>query len=174
MFGLQSLGALALGTVFLCCSGAIYPLCAQTAGTPDQESDTLRGTVVNSLTHEPIGRALVYSPDNRYAAMTDGQGRFEFKFARAEREPNAGFAATSNVGPSPSYPRQYGATNRPSMLMARKTGFLPDHDGQQTFPLSETQQELTIPLAPEALIIRSEEHTSELQSRLHLVCRLLL
>src|SRR5438067_1936565 len=27
----------------------------------------------NSLTHEPIGRALVYSPDNRYAAMTDGQ-----------------------------------------------------------------------------------------------------
>jgi len=153
MFGLQSLGALALGTVFLCCSGAIYPLRAQTAGTPDQESDTLRGTVVNSLTHEPIGRALVYSPDNRYAAMTDGQGRFEFKFARAEREPNAGFAATSNVGPSPSYPRQYGATNRPSMLMARKTGFLPDHDGQQTFPLSETQQELTIPLAPEALII---------------------
>src|SRR5437764_3732493 len=59
MFGLQSLGALALGTVFLCCSGAIYPLRAQTAGTPDQESDTLRGTVVNSLTHEPIGRALV-------------------------------------------------------------------------------------------------------------------
>jgi hypothetical protein len=151
MFGLQSLGALALGTV--CLSGAIYPLRAQTTGTPDQESDTLRGTVVNSLTHEPIGRALVYSPDNRYAAMTDGQGRFEFKFARAEREPNAGFVATSNVGPSPPYPRQYGAANRPSMLMARKTGFLPDNDGQQASPLSATQQELTIPLAPEALII---------------------
>src|SRR6266705_1098101 len=85
--------------------------------------------------------------------MTDGQGRFEFKFARAEREPNAGFAATSNVGPSPSYPRQYDATNRPFMLMARKTGFLPDNDGQQGFPLSATQQELTIPLVPEALII---------------------
>src|SRR2546429_3614933 len=33
-----------------------------------------------------------------------------------------------------------------------------------------------VPLVPAALIvrIRSEEHTSELQSRLHLVCRLLL
>ena len=152
MFGLQSLGALALGTVFLSCSGAVYPLCAQTIGTPDQVSDTLRGTVVNSLTHEPIARALVYSPDNRYAAMTDGEGRFEFKFARPEREPNAGFAATSNIGIQ-SYTGQYGATNRPSMLLARKTGFLPDHDGQQAFPLSATQQELTIALAPEALII---------------------
>ena len=153
MFGLQSVGALALGTVLLCCSGAIYPLWAQTAGTPDQESDTLRGTVVNSLTHEPIGRALVYSPDNRYATMTDGHGRFEFQFARSEREPTRGFAATSNVGSSPSYPRQYDATNRPFMLLARKTGFLPANDGQQGFQLSATQQELTIPLAPEALII---------------------
>ena len=151
MFGLQSLGAVALGTVFLCCSGVVYPLRAQTTGT--QENDTLRGTVVNSLTHEPIGRALVYSPDNRYAAMTDSQGHFEFKFARAEREPAAGFAATSNAWSSPSYPRQYGVTNRPSVLMARKTGFLPDNDGQQGFQLSATQQELTIPLVPEALII---------------------
>src|SRR5256884_485248 len=31
-----------------------------------------------------------------------------------------------------------------------------------------------LPLAPAALHIQSEEHTSELQSRLHLVCRLLL
>src|SRR2546422_7088377 len=29
-------------------------------------------------------------------------------------------------------------------------------------------------ILPEAEIVRSEEHTSELQSRLHLVCRLLL
>ena len=153
MFGLQPLGALALGTAFLCCFGTIYPLCAQTTGTFEQESDTLRGTVVNSLTHEPIGRALVYSPDNRYAAMTDSQGRFEFKFARAERAPTGGFAATSNLSSLQSYPRQYDATNRPFMLMARKTGFLPDNDGQQGFPLSATQQELTIPLVPEALII---------------------
>src|SRR2546429_7024789 len=33
---------------------------------------------------------------------------------------------------------------------------------------------LTIPILAGAMIERSEEHTSELQSRLHLVCRLLL
>src|SRR5687768_17663550 len=31
-----------------------------------------------------------------------------------------------------------------------------------------------VPIAPHARVARSEEHTSELQSRLHLVCRLLL
>ena len=147
MFGLQSLGALALGTVFLCCSGAICPLCAQTTGTLEPESDSLRGTVVNSLNHEPIARALVYSPDNRYATITDSQGHFEFKFARAEREPAPGPGTTLIIAPAPSYPR-YAATDRPSMLMARKTGFLPDNIGQQPYQLSETQQELTIAIAP--------------------------
>ena len=153
MFGLQSLGALVLGTVFLCCPGAIDPSCAQTIGTLEQESNTLRGTVVNSLTHEPIGRALVYSPDSRYATLTDSQGRFEFKFATAERQATTGPAAASNVWSSPSYPPQYGATNRPYMLMARKTGFLSDNGGPQGFPLGATQKELTIALVPEALII---------------------
>ena len=34
---------------------------------PENQPNTVRGTVVNAVTHEPIGRALVYSPDNRYA-----------------------------------------------------------------------------------------------------------
>src|SRR2546429_5967085 len=33
---------------------------------------------------------------------------------------------------------------------------------------------LPAPVPPETMMLRSEEHTSELQSRLHLVCRLLL
>src|SRR2546429_4420299 len=33
---------------------------------------------------------------------------------------------------------------------------------------------LVITMLPDGLAVRSEEHTSELQSRLHLVCRLLL
>src|SRR5687768_18008670 len=33
---------------------------------------------------------------------------------------------------------------------------------------------LSVPRSCEAVRVRSEEHTSELQSRLHLVCRLLL
>src|SRR5687768_18289601 len=36
------------------------------------------------------------------------------------------------------------------------------------------RQALCRPHAPSGLALRSEEHTSELQSRLHLVCRLLL
>jgi len=32
------------------------------------------GTVVNAVTNQPVGRALVYSPDNRYATFTDGEG----------------------------------------------------------------------------------------------------
>src|SRR2546422_8435818 len=39
-------------------------------------------------------------------------------------------------------------------------------------PVVLTQQDTISPLAPTQT--RSEEHTSELQSRLHLVCRLLL
>src|ERR1700692_3333336 len=39
---------------------------------------TIRGTVINRITHEPIGRALVYSPDNRFARLTDSEGHFEY------------------------------------------------------------------------------------------------
>src|SRR2546422_7181352 len=42
-----------------------------------------------------------------------------------------------------------------------------------TEPLNVTMRRLFV-AAPRATAARSEEHTSELQSRLHLVCRLLL
>jgi hypothetical protein len=41
-------------------------------------STSLRGTVINSVTREPVVRALVFSTDNRVAKFTDDQGRFEF------------------------------------------------------------------------------------------------
>src|ERR1700688_1106316 len=47
--------------------------------------DSVHGTVINNKTHEPIARALVYSPDNRYATMTDDRGHFEFKFPPPEK-----------------------------------------------------------------------------------------
>ena len=59
---------------FLLCLDAI----AQTAESDGSETETLRGTVVNSVTQAPIPRALVYSADNRYAVLTDGDGHFEF------------------------------------------------------------------------------------------------
>jgi hypothetical protein len=39
------------------------------------------------------------------------------------------------------------------MLMARKTGFLSDNNGPQVIQMSATQQEVTIPLVPEALVV---------------------
>src|SRR2546422_3994653 len=41
-------------------------------------------------------------------------------------------------------------------------------------PADVTVERVTAPVAPAEWLARSEEHTSELQSRLHLVCRLLL
>ena len=92
-------------------------------------NDGLQGVVLNSVTHEPVSRALVSSPDNRFATMTDGQGHFEFKFPKAGNE----------------------AANRPTALMARKPGYLtelvPDRD------LDRSVNEVTLSLAPEGLII---------------------
>src|SRR2546422_8098359 len=48
-------------------------------------------------------------------------------------------------------------------------GFLPSEDNAQIFGITETIQGTSFDD-----MVRSEEHTSELQSRLHLVCRLLL
>src|SRR5258705_2306394 len=47
--------------------------------------DSVHGTVINGRTHEPIARALVYTPDNRYATLTDDRGHFEFKFPPQEK-----------------------------------------------------------------------------------------
>ncbi len=44
------------------------------------EKTVLRGTVINSVTHQPIGRALVKSTDGRFATMTNERGQFEMRF----------------------------------------------------------------------------------------------
>ena len=50
-------------------------------------STSLRGTVINSVTREPIAHALVFSTDNRLAGFTDDQGRFEFQLPRSDFNP---------------------------------------------------------------------------------------
>ncbi|MGZ4873256.1 MAG: hypothetical protein ACXV99_15310, partial [Candidatus Angelobacter sp.] len=75
--------------IFLClrqlCTGVlglallpVSPSAGQSAESDGSQSETLRGTVVNAVTQAPIPRALVYSADNRYAVLTDGDGHFEF------------------------------------------------------------------------------------------------
>jgi hypothetical protein len=106
-----------------------YPQTDPQADAQANDNGSLQGVVLNSVTREPVSRALVSSPDNRFATMTDGQGHFEFKISKT----------TNN------------AANRPTALMARKPGYLtelvPDMD------LGRSVKEVTLSLAPEGLIV---------------------
>ena len=113
-----------------------------------QNTGSVRGTVINSVTREPIGRALVSSPDNRFATLTDSEGRFEFTFPKTEPSPesDAGSGASNGSGVQ----MENGA--RPDALMARKPGFIPDQNNPVQSVQSGSGKEITIPLIPEALI----------------------
>jgi hypothetical protein len=136
----------------------------------ENKPDSIRGVVVNSVTREPIGRALVYSPDNRFGTMTDSEGRFEFTFAQAETNNNqqgesepaetsgtrtsvncVDSSCTSVRSSSSSF--SYQRTNGPEQLMARKPGFLIDQKGIQTAQSETAGREVTIPLTPESLVV---------------------
>jgi hypothetical protein len=115
--------------------------------TPSDEPETLHGAVVNSVTREPISRALVFSPDNRFATMTDAQGRFEFSLPASTATPknNPTGVNTGIVG---------NESNRPYMLTARKPGFLVGTENEtQGVQISPQTKEVTIELMPEALIV---------------------
>jgi len=95
----------------------------------EEQPTTFRGTVVNSVTHAPIRRALVYSADNRFATLTDGEGHFEFALPKPENgTPGTIFE---------SRPRQVWTVDSPGgpfWLMARKPGFLDDPMTTGRFP----------------------------------------
>ena len=65
--------ACALGLAVTCCAGqepaATYPV---------------RGVVQNSITHQPIARALVDADGNGNSVLTDGEGRFELDLPEGE------------------------------------------------------------------------------------------
>src|SRR5579859_2482539 len=152
MFGLRSLSALSLGFALLCCCGDFGLLCAKSITAPETESDTISGTVLNSVTHEPVGRALVYSPDNRFATLTDSAGHFEFKVPSSESDQRSEhpelFAGPTSISPSQQ-------TRAPIFLMARKPGFLSNQNSSQFTPpmlVRPGQKDVTIYLVPAALI----------------------
>ena len=135
-----------LGMTILCAS-----LLAQApeVGFRVERSNHLRGTVINSVTAEPVARALVRSPDNRFAVMSDDQGRFEFTFPQnTSASPPLGSQSSGvsgRVTPAPE--------NRPYALIARKPGFLQINDGWQQVQIAPEQDEVTIPLVPEARVV---------------------
>jgi hypothetical protein len=87
------------------------------------DQNSIRGTVVNAVTHAPIARALVHSADEQYAMMSDSDGHFEF---------------TAPVGTQ-------------IWLLARKPGYLGDRNTGNALETS-AGNEITIPLTPESII----------------------
>jgi hypothetical protein len=113
---------------------------------PENQSNVIQGTVINGVTREPIGRALVYSQNNRYAALTDGEGHFEFALPKVAAD-DRGFAFDGQFG-SRGLTRVAGSL---TSLLARKPGFVDDAAGRTQVEVSPGT-ETTIYLTPEALI----------------------
>jgi hypothetical protein len=110
---------------------------------------TIHGVVLNSVTREPVGHALVFSQDNRLATFTDDQGRFEFAFPQSAPDPSANAAEQQALGAG----RLSVSLLFNSILMARKPGFLDPQKRPWTPPPNPASQELTLTLVPEALIV---------------------
>jgi hypothetical protein len=147
-----SLAAIALAITLF--STASLRLAAQNT-THTDATDHIRGVVINSVTHEPIGRALVLSADNSFATMTDDRGRFEFTFTTAEPQ-QSGTPVTNGFQLNQGF--QNPSPNRPSALMARKIGFVgPNLDQGMNInsfsPVGPDQQDVIISLLPEARVV---------------------
>ena len=140
-------GVLLLPALFLALLASPVPrVFAQSTDTA--ETETLRGTVLNSVTREPIPGALVVSPDNRFATRTDTQGRFEFTVPQAEKTQPSAEGATTVISPGEAINL---ASARPLMLSARKPGFL-ENSNLSALDLAQKSNELTLLLVPEAVI----------------------
>jgi hypothetical protein len=117
---------------------------SQQAHPESEATETVQGTVINQATGEGIGRALVFSPDNRFATLTDGQGHFEFTIPKPKENSDA--TGSFVFGQRPAVMM----TSGPFIgLSARKPGFL-----QDPYPagISEDGAALTIRLIPEAIV----------------------
>ncbi|MDP9158963.1 MAG: carboxypeptidase-like regulatory domain-containing protein [Acidobacteriota bacterium] len=109
---------------------------------PSNTPATILGTVVNSVTHAPVSRALVYSADNHFAMFSDNEGHFEFQLP----------AADENAGRDSGEARPIEqAVDRSVFLLVRKPGFLDvNQNGMDTRAVPGLS--LTISLVPEGVV----------------------
>jgi hypothetical protein len=114
---------------------------------------SVRGTVLNRITHEPISRALVYSSDQQYATLTDDRGHFEFKFPPQEPAPQENVSASDVVRPFDARRFQSLVRLRPTEFLARKPGFLENTNNPSNGRIAPNQSEITLYLDPESLIV---------------------
>ena len=110
--------------------------CSQTEQNTNDLPDAISGTVLNSVTHEPIGRALVYTNDQRFAVFTDDRGHFELNLTESPPQPEGRLQRQSSV-----------------VLEARKPGFLSASRAQGQMVNLREQKGVTISLVPEGLIV---------------------
>jgi len=113
-------------------------------GGEQKRVTTIRGRVLNRVTQEPVGRALVTAAGDEYATMTDERGQFELKMKGSQRKATKGNVAGSQM---PMRLRTKGG------LQARKPGFLPLKRPALASAVKEGREEATIYLTPEALIV---------------------
>jgi hypothetical protein len=165
----RPLGSLAFATMLSLWWASAIPAPAQNPQPENKQADSIRGVVVNSVTHEPVGRALVYSNDNRFATMTDREGHFEFTFPPEQTNDKEGATESTNApsimggnvtcGPGGciTLDPPYRGPTRPQMLAARKPGFLDERNGTlngaPNLQAAVAGKELTIEITPEALIV---------------------
>ena len=126
---------------------AIAGLCNSLAQSTPDSGNTISGVVINSVTHQPVDRALVFSPDNRFATLTNSEGRFEFAVTKVEAAPG------DDSNPNAAGRSEPVASNRPFMLTARKPGFMPDPNNPGQNLQNDLVGDLTLTLIPESLIV---------------------
>jgi hypothetical protein len=109
---------------------------------------SIHGTVLNKVTGEPVGGALVYSSDERYATLTDDHGKFHFEIPPREPMPK-------DINEMTEEDRMaWVERNMPPMVFrARKPGYLEGGAFMQPGAVSATNPEITINLDPESLIV---------------------
>jgi len=122
-------------------------------GRPFQSASSLviQGTVINAVTNDPVPRALVTTNDNRFATLSDANGRFEF----AIPEPRAGATSESFSSQEPSDTTNVALVQavavRSMSFTARKPGFLQGESVSTT--VHPSTHDVIISLTPEALIV---------------------
>ena len=109
---------------------------AEPQSAEDQTTNLISGTVINSVTHEPIGRALVYTADERAATFADDHGNFELTVSAVTQPPGGGVPVKTSV-----------------RLLASKPGFLTEYGIQGRAVIGGSVKDVTLTLAPEALIV---------------------
>src|SRR5690242_19176946 len=137
--------------LLLCFSGSLL-LSAQEGKSQAGGDYTKRGIGVNNVTHAASGRALVYSTDNRYATLTDGEGHFELKIPQPPREQSSGSQELTQTIYRGGFSR-LGPAGTSIFLMARKPGYFDSQGGAQPIDIGQpTASEIRISLVPEARI----------------------